>query len=336
VEAAHARGPRAHEAALGLCHNSAMRAPVLVAALLALLALGAQRSDGAAVTRNGRIAYEHVGNGNRFQIYTVTATGEHRTHLTTGHRYSSFDPSYAPRGKRIVFVRSFKQSDLWTMDADGAHQRPLTSTAGVDELDPSWSPTGKEVVFAVSSPASLHGLWVIGSDGSDRRQLTTGVDTGPSWSPDGSRVAFTRGEAIWIVPAAGGTPTQVTSPGTDSDGEPYFDGDPRWSPDGSRILFVSDRGDPAESADQLDLWVMNADGSDLRHVTNTQSRDELDAAWSPDGERIVYSSRGTFHGASSSQIYVSAANGKNRRILTHACGECAWINDDPSWQPLPG
>ena len=44
---------------------------------------------------------------------------------------------------------------------------------------------------------------------------------------------------------------------------------------------------------------------------------------------------GSFHGASSSQLYVTNPNGANRRILTHACGECAYINDDPSWQPLP-
>jgi Tol biopolymer transport system component len=70
-------------------------------------------------------------------------------------------------------------------------------------------------------------------------------------------------------------------------------------------------------------------------VTNTPSRDERDPAWSPDGRRIVYSGMGAFHGASSSQIYMSNANGSHRRILTHARAECAWINDDPSWQPLP-
>ncbi|HZT83922.1 MAG TPA: hypothetical protein VE984_00690 [Gaiellaceae bacterium] len=79
---------------------------------------------------------------------------------------------------------------------------------------------------------------------------------------------------------------------------------------------------------------MNADGSAVRRVTNTPSRDERDPAWSPDGRRIVYSGNGAFHGASSSQLYGSDADGTNRRVLTHACGECAWINDEPSWQPL--
>jgi hypothetical protein len=48
----------------------------------------------------------------------------------------------------------------------------------------------------------------------------------------------------------------------------------------------------------------------------------------------VYSANGSLDGASSSQLYVSRADGSERRILTHACGECAYLNDDPSWQPL--
>jgi TolB protein len=334
VEAARARRPRTHEAALGLCHNPRMRAPLLVAALLALLALGAQRSDGAAATRNGRIAYEHVGNGNRFQIYTVTAAGAHRQPLTKSRRYSSYDPSYAPRGKRIVFVRAYKGSDLWTMNADGSHKQPLTSTTGIDEIDPAWSPDGTEIAFSVESPTAQQGIWVVGVDGNGRRQLTNGVDTRPTWSPDGTEIAFERysGDAtnqwwqIYSVPAAGGMPTNLTNDLTVGDLAPS------WSPDGSKILFSTDAG----GQEQLDLWTMNADGSDRQRVTNTPNRDESDPAWSPDGRRIVYSGHGSFHGASSLQLYVSDANGANRRTLTHACGECAWINDDPSWQPLPG
>lgn len=262
-----------------------------MAVLLALLALGAQQSRGASGVRNGRIAYEHVGDGNRFQIYTMTATGAHRHPLTTGHRYSSYDPAYAPNGKRIAFVRAFKQSDLWIMNANGTGKRRLTSTPGVHELDPAWSPDGKQIAFAVESPAPA-----------------TEIDT------------------ILVVSAAGGTPVSLSSdPGVS-------DLDPAWSSDGSRILFVSDRPDMI----QLDLWTMSATGTDVTRVTNTPNRDEHDPAWSPDGRRIVCSGNGAFHGASTYQLYVSDANGANRHKLTHACGECAWINDDPSWQPLRG
>lgn len=305
-----------------------LRGSLLAAALLTLLGLG----SGAGPVRDGRIAYDHVGDGKRFQIYTMTATGGHRHPLTTGHRYSSYDPAYVPGGKRIVFVRAFKQSDLWTMNAGGAHQRDLTSTPHVDEIDPAWSHNGKQIAFAVESPVSEHGIWVVDADGGGRRQLTNGVDTQPSWSPDGSEIAFQRNDpateidTILVVPAAGGTPMILSSDPGVSDLEPA------WSPDGSRILFVSDRPDTF----QLDLWAMSTDGTDVTRVTNTPNRDEHNPAWSPDGRRIVYSGNGAFHGASSYQLYVSDANGADRRKLTHACGECAWINDDPSWQPLPG
>lgn len=313
-----------------------LRRPLAVAALLALLAFAAQQSSGASPgIRNGRIAYDHVGNGNRLQIYTVAPTGADRRRLTGSRRYSSYEPAYSPRGKRIVFVRAFSQRDLWTMRGNGGAKRRLTSTRGEDESSPAWSPDGSEIAFEVDKPLTAQGIWIVGSDGRQARRLTTGSDSHPTWSPDGSEIAFARSGAVYSVPAAGGAPTQLTFPGSDSDGEPYVDLDPAWSPVGSLILFASSRGDPTETADQLDLWVMNADGSDVQRVTNTPSRDERDPAWSPDGRRIVYSGQGAFHGASSSQIYVSRANGTDRRILTHACGECAWINADPSWQPLP-
>jgi Tol biopolymer transport system component len=303
-----------------------LRGSLLAAALFTLLGLG----SGAGYVRNGRIAYEHVGNGKRFQIYTVTAAGTHREPLTRSRRYSSYDPAYAPGGERLAFVRAFKQSDLWTMNADGSHQRDLTSTANVDEIDPAWSPDGQEIAYAVERPALDQGIWVIGADGQGSRRVTSGDDTQPSWSPDGSEIAFQRADtvtetdSILVVPAAGGpTTTLSTDPGAS-------DLEPAWSPDGSRILFVSDRPDMI----QLDLWVMNAVGGDVRRVTNTPNRDENAPTWSPDGRRIAFSAHGAFHGASSTQLYVAAANGAQRRILTHACGECAWANDDPSWQPL--
>jgi Tol biopolymer transport system component len=317
-----------------------LRRPVLVAALFALLALYGQQTGGASPGRgNGRIAYDHLGNGNRFQIYTMTATGTQRHPLTRSRRYSNLDPSYAPDGRRVVFVRGYKQSDLWTMNADGSGQRRLDSTPDEYELEPDWSPDGKQIAFVVAAPVAEEGIWVIGADGQDRHRLTTGDDVDPSWSPDGTEIAFDRliyspgvgpFDQIYTVPAAGGQPTDLTDDLT------VGAVGPSWSPDGSRILFSSDRGDPADAGDQLDLWTMSTDGGDLKRVTNTPSRDETDPGWSPDGRLIVYSSASAFNGASSSQIYVSDANGAHRVKLTHACGECAWVNDAPSWRPVSG
>jgi TolB protein len=126
-----------------------LRGSLLAAALLTLLGPG----SGAGHVRNGRIAYERAGNADRFQIYSVTATGAHRRHLTAGRTYSSWDPAYSPNGKRIAFVRASKHAtDLWTMNADSTDRRRLTPTAGIDEIDPAWSPDGTQIAFAVESP----------------------------------------------------------------------------------------------------------------------------------------------------------------------------------------
>jgi TolB protein len=309
-----------------------LRGSLLAAALFALVGVGVQQSSGASGSspRNGRIAFEHVGESGGAQIYAMTSRGTKRRLLTPGKRPSSRSPAYAPRGRRIVYVHTYRQSDLWLMQSDGGHQRRLTRTTGVDETDPAWSPDGKEIAFAVTKPASLEGMWVIGVDGSHRRQLTSDADADPSWSPDGGKIAFDRRDAatqtfsILVVPSSGGSATDLsTDPG-------ISDLQPAWSPDGSRILFTSDRLDTF----QLDLWVMNADGSGGRRVTSTPGRDEHDPVWSPDGARIAYVGESSSHGASSYQLYVSRANGTGRHVITHACGECAIINDDPSWQPL--
>lgn len=310
-----------------------VKSPLLLVAVLALVGAAAQQSSGASPIRNGRIAYDHLGeSGSHGQIYTSTPTGNHRRHLTHSRRYSSLAPSYSPNGKRIVFVRAYKQSDLWTMNANGTNARDLTRTKAVRETDPAWSPDGKEIAFRVERPAAQQGIWIVGVDGHGRHRLTNDLDSHPTWSPDGTEIAFTRASGdvndpwsqIFVVPAVGGTATNLSNDLSVEDLQPA------WSPDGSRILFSSVPADGYE----LDLWVMNADGSNRRQVTNTTFFDEHNPAWSPDGKRIVYVGESSSHGAASYQLYVSDANGSKRRIITHACGECGIIDDDPSWQPL--
>jgi Tol biopolymer transport system component len=80
---------------------------------------------------------------------------------------------------------------------------------------------------------------------------------------------------------------------------------------------------------------MNADGSDVEQVTNTDGIDEDEPAWSPDRRKIVYLGEPHYHGSVSYQLFVSDTHGANRRNVTHSCGQCSILNVDPSWQPVP-
>jgi TolB protein len=96
------------------------------------------------------------------------------------------------------------------------------------------------------------------------------------------------------------------------------DGAPSWSPDGRQIVFYSERDGDAE------IYVMNADGSDVRRMTDRPS-DEGYPSWSPDGREIAFDSDrdGNF------EIYVMRADGRDvRRLTNHAARDLS-----PSWSP---
>ncbi|NIR42710.1 MAG: amidohydrolase family protein [Gemmatimonadetes bacterium] len=93
-------------------------------------------------------------------------------------------------------------------------------------------------------------------------------------SPDGRWVVFELLGDIFRVPIAGGA-AELLSGGVS------WEQQPRYSPDGSRIVFVSDRN----GIDNL--WLMDADGSNRRQLTELTSSLPTAPYWTPDGEYIV-------------------------------------------------
>jgi len=93
-------------------------------------------------------------------------------------------------------------------------------------------------------------------------------------SPDGRTILFDMLGDIYSVPIEGGEATVLT-------GGIEWNFQPRFSPDGERIAFISDRG----GADNL--WIMNADGSDPRAVSEEKENLVHNPNWSHDGEYIV-------------------------------------------------
>ncbi|RPF71790.1 amidohydrolase family protein [Aurantiacibacter spongiae] len=109
-------------------------------------------------------------------------------------------------------------------------------------------------------------------------QIPIRVDEG-TWmdldvSPDGGTIAFSLLGDIYTMPITGGTPTRIAQ-------GLAWEVQPRFSPDGRRIAFTSDRG----GGDNI--WIMNADGSDMRQLTQEDFRLLNQPTWSPDGQFIA-------------------------------------------------
>lgn len=163
----------------------------------------------------------------------------------------------------------------------------------------------------------------------------------PSWSSDGRRIVFEsdrKGNAdIYVMDADGSHVTQLTK---DLFARLYFsrspiDGQPAWSPDGSRITFVSGRDNVMMTYMDMNIYVMDSDGSNVVQLTGKGS-EEAKPSWSPSGQQIVYSSRDVF--TSEGQLienpnwdlYVIDVDGKNAVQLTNGPGnelEAAWSPD---------
>jgi hypothetical protein len=279
---------------------------VLALAAGALLTGGAQPRLPAVVgpAGNGLIAY-----GSGGDIFVGDPQTGRTTAIVTGPAMDT-RPVFSPDGARIAFVRldpstvgeslpadqpcgsTSEGCRFLVVQSDGSAERDITPDDGRFFDFFAWTPDGSGIVINYG-----HGLAVLHAEGvGDLQNLSPPL---PKWPgagyfdandqvaamfrpPTGDRILSYEGYSITERDAEG-TKLRTLIGTSVRSGRFASISWPEWSPDGSKIAF---EGDPVDLSDGRSVFVMNADGSDVRLV-GREGRVGGSPAWSPDGSRIA-------------------------------------------------
>lgn len=231
-----------------------------------------------------KIAFCHDLSG-AAEIYTINADGSGLTQLTFDNLFDCA-PHWSPDGTRLAFSRvvpSTFQTVIATMPADGSGSITNLTSEIWNAFWPTYTPDGSRITFVSTQAGFISVMWIMNSDGTHQRRLTQAALEGfpADVSPDGQHILVINHESTPITPYEvfrmnlnGGGLTQLSNPG-----KGHHDIPGTYSPDGTKVVFASDR---LSNNLSLDLFIMNADGSDIHRIAGG-----LTVGGCPDGNCVT-------------------------------------------------
>jgi Tol biopolymer transport system component len=252
---------------------------------------------------------------------------------------TAFLPNYDPSGEHLAVTNivSPGTSSLFIVD-EGQQPRPILTRRELI-LAPSWSPDGKQIAVGIGKFPGFGGtpegaanrvaqVGIVNADGSGLHLVTSGANSNafPSFAPDGKHIVYRTegpdGEGLRIVNLEDSSVKVLT------DG---YDNFPVWSPRGDLIAFM-------RLVDgNFEILTIHPDATGLKQLTHTKGN-EAHMAWSPDGERMLFTSSRmgfkdevfyTNNPQPYGEIFVMRFDGSDVEQLT----DDQWEEGTPAWQP---
>ncbi len=273
-------------------------------------------SDPQIAPDGSRIAYtrswfDMVNDRRESSLWLMDADGSRNRHLLDGSGVQ-----WSPDGTRILFTApgdpAGAQIHVRWMDAEGATSQITRLENGPANV--RWSPDGDWIAFTsrVDDRADFAGVSL--PDRPEGAQWTAGpkIVERAGYKRDRSGYVDTGWTHLFVVPAEGGTPRQLTSGDWNHNGV-------AWSPDGTEIYFTSyrtDDWDDPENWQESDVYAVQVASGAVRRLTDKRGADGSPVP-SPDGSLIAYIS-GDEHGDTyrNSRIHVMNRDGSGQRSIS--------------------
>lgn len=329
---------------------------------LVCTALLAGATDVSATTpgRNGLIAFTRYRLQNAplwSEIFVVRPDGGGARRVSHSAKPVEDDQAHwSPDGRWIVFERCPANApcSVWLVRSDGSRQHrllPCSATGGCNDSGASFAPDGKHIVFARDWGPDKQGS----SPGNDQVEHSAIVETdldgkhptilrradaysggfaAPRISSDGRVLLFDRyrwnperltPDALYVVGIGGNHLRRLTPFKLD-----VQSGD--WSPDGTHVLFKSSIAGVGELTAGTNLYVVDADRTHLRRITNVGTYHYvLAGSFAPDGTSIVFATDANAtsnpRGGTFADIFTMRLGTHSQHRLTRTANLDGW----PSW-----
>ena len=279
--------------------------------------------DGARVVYVRR-GFDIMTDGGRTALWLIDSDGTDHRALTDGTSTVG-SPRWSPNGDRLLYVSSEDGSSQvfvrWMDSGQTAELTNVTESPG----NITWSPDGDRIAMTmfVPEPSPTFAKMPTKPDGAEWTAPPIVINK-LRYRSDGRGYLDDGYTHIFVMPADGGTPRQITSGSYD------HAGGLSWSPDSRSIVFSANRGDADFDVRDSDVFEISVATGELTQLTDRFGPDGSPVL-SPDGSLIAYTGfDDEYQGYQVAHLYVMNRDGSGSHVvsdLDRGFGGLNWAAD---------